>query len=1393
MSKGNGGSGSGSTVTQTSTLDPTVSRNYSSLVGKATDAASVPYTNYTGELVAPFNTDQTSAFDTVSGLQGAYKPTLDKAQSYYDTSTKDLWSQLPAYSEDQIKKYENPYTDEVTNKLTNLYNSQNATQLSQVKGNAAALGAFGGDREKVAEAQTAGQQQLTEAPVLAGVREKGFTNAQDEFNKQQTTQLNALDETAKLNQQAGYGTAALGQEGQQLGLAGASAQLQSGGLKQSLAQEKLNVPYEQWAAEKAYPFQTSNFLAPIVEGTGSTSGGTSSTKYPAPSLASGLTGLGLTGLAGYGLAKDAIGSGSDAASTGSDFTGTVTGAEGGRIHYQNGGLADEPLPKVPNPLVEEEVDALPKSGGGVGASLPHATTLTQGSGSSGGEDGLAGVAKTALGLAPLIKLAFLQDGGRAGYEGGGLVVPPLPAIPTMSLDKVIAPGPEVKGAGPPKAPQGSSAEMPGSSYDPSKTLSEAKLVSDVLRRPGNASPSSSSDDTAGAAQGGQISLGGMGESDIHIPRPMLSRGPVGGYGLAHRAPLQYGGGPPSQQQTGVSSGGGMNPQTYYQQMMSMPIEQLQGYAARVPPTTPEGQVIQRALNAKRMSSGAEGGGLGVAYPMSGSLAQGSSAGYAEGGDVITEDPDMDEHPIVDHSGETVVIRYPSEGKELDLGIPSASGARQKRASGGYTADLTTGLTGLGTSGLDLSTGTSSTSSGAGTSDTSSTTPSTSSSSDSSSVSYPTLSSLAASPITDYYKQPIQGGTANATPTAAGGGRLGLQDGGDSGLGPDVIAAVPPPLPKTDLSDLPPDKMYDVENWDPGKASKVMEAPLEPPARSIPAGVDTSKFIQPVKTDVLPAPSGSAPSPVSSASPSGGGGAGLGDTVVKPQATDAMRNDTVNYWIGKGAPRHVAEGIADRVNAESGFDPRLDAPDKGGPSAGLYQAHLDRRTSLQSLPNWQNPQVQHDWAYGQVTGGDPMATAHWDEIKNAPTREAAAQLWDKYFERSAAGPGSARPRGYASGDPVILPGLRERGGGGTGEPTTGLGGANTGRLGRGLGNYEPVQSQPGMGASPWIPWLAAGLGIMGGRSPYPLVNSGQGGLQGIQALQTQENERIRAQNIDARAQHLADLTQVRQNAIDQSSADKANALQEKYTNLVRLQEAGDRSFGLQQQIAETKRQLGEANALTRAAETQRKIDTSQRALDIAQQRANQMGRPIIGDNGNYFRADPNSPTGLVDTGVKAPPPHMTGQIGTAHMLMQPGPNGEPAAATSLQEALAIMRDPSDTSRQKTLIATARMAEGELATSMDPNLMALTGPARSAFIKRRGLEIYNQTAHDTQKPAVTTTGQPASGASAAQPAAAPKPPDEATARAGAVAAIAKSPDARDRVIRQMQTWGYNTDGL
>lgn len=281
------------TTTSVQQPNPTFQAAYTNLLSQANSVASQPLQQYSGNIVAPLNSDQTSAINTINNSQGIANPYINQANTDLTAATQPLWNNVSQFSPSAVQQYESPYTQQVVGATQAAFNNQNAQQFNQARGSSAAAGAFGGDREAVLESQLAGQQQASEAPVIANLENQGYTTALGEFNTQQQNQLSANEANAWLNSQAGFGEMNLGTEAQNSALSGAAAQLQGGTLEQQQAQENLNVPYEQFLQQQAYPFQTTSWLEGLTEGVGSEAGGTSSTTTPAPSLLSQLGGIGL--------------------------------------------------------------------------------------------------------------------------------------------------------------------------------------------------------------------------------------------------------------------------------------------------------------------------------------------------------------------------------------------------------------------------------------------------------------------------------------------------------------------------------------------------------------------------------------------------------------------------------------------------------------------------------------------------------------------------------------------------------------------------------------------------------------------------------------------------------------------------------------------------------------------------------------------------------------------------------------------------------------------------------------------------------------------------------------------------------------------------------------------
>ncbi len=154
----------------------------------------------------------------------AYQPFLQQAQQLLDPN---------AY-----QQYMSPYQQEVLDATTNLLAEQRAQGRSQLSANAIEAGAFGGGREGVARAEYERGRDISDAGLLAQLRQSGLQSAQ---NLQQQGIANLLNIPQIQQGLQGNVTA-------QLGAAGAGGQTYSQSLLDALQQGNLfamNYPIQQ--------------------------------------------------------------------------------------------------------------------------------------------------------------------------------------------------------------------------------------------------------------------------------------------------------------------------------------------------------------------------------------------------------------------------------------------------------------------------------------------------------------------------------------------------------------------------------------------------------------------------------------------------------------------------------------------------------------------------------------------------------------------------------------------------------------------------------------------------------------------------------------------------------------------------------------------------------------------------------------------------------------------------------------------------------------------------------------------------------------------------------------------------------------------------------------------
>lgn len=620
---GKGGGGSTNTVTSTSSPPAPIMAAYQNVLNQAKNVSGQPLQQYGGLTVAGFTPDQMSAFGTINNAQGAANPFINSAAQLIGQGTQPLWNNVQQFSPQNVQQYMNPYTQNVLQAAQAQQQNTDAQQQQALKGNAISSGAWGGDRAGVASAALSGQQDIANNATNAGILNQGYSQGLGEFNTQQQAQLGANEANQYLAQQGAFGLGNLGNEAFGTQLSGASAQLQSGALQQQLGQEALNVPYENFLQQQAYPFQTTQYLANISEGLGGSSGGTSSTTSPGASTASQLGGLGLGGLGIIG-GTGGFGSGGWLSSLFSSGAGAAAAKGGGRIynrggsvpqHYDMGGLIATDVPDV-------SVSYIPSGSGamgsrGMGPPTPPKTLQAS---------------QTQQGMSPtdfgnIVKLLNSMKGSGASAPSGML---------GSSM------GPDVAASG----------DSGLANMDASFGADAASNVSDFFKKGGPVRKAiggevlpdviSGIGDIVGAFFG-MPTAGDMGVSALST----LDGGRTGGEGIEHRAFGSIMG--EDNSQGGFDAGGmvgGMTPsmatsgfgtptqQTTSSNYQNMTPEQLQMLVSRLPAGSPQARTAATILQQKRMMPNVgtqAAGGFGTQQP---------TTGFDDGGNVPPPpDPD----------------------------------------------------------------------------------------------------------------------------------------------------------------------------------------------------------------------------------------------------------------------------------------------------------------------------------------------------------------------------------------------------------------------------------------------------------------------------------------------------------------------------------------------------------------------------------------------------------------------------------------------------------------------------------------------------------------------------------------------------------------------------------
>ena len=263
-----------------------------------------PYMPYAGERVAGFTPMQQQAFQQLQGMQPSAQlgqaTDLATQAGQYGLGAGQQYAQAVT-SPATLQSYMSPYMQDVVDYQKQQAIKDYARALPGMQAQAANVGAFGGSRQAVIQAEA--ERNLRNQ--LAGIQATGTQNAYQQALQNMQYGAGLGMQGAQLGSQAAGQLGQLGQAqfGQQMGIN--TAQQQAGAQQQALQQQNLTNAYQDYLTQLQYPYQQLQFQKSMLSGLpGIQQGTTTTTGYQAPApVLSQLAGLGGVGMGIYGLMK----------------------------------------------------------------------------------------------------------------------------------------------------------------------------------------------------------------------------------------------------------------------------------------------------------------------------------------------------------------------------------------------------------------------------------------------------------------------------------------------------------------------------------------------------------------------------------------------------------------------------------------------------------------------------------------------------------------------------------------------------------------------------------------------------------------------------------------------------------------------------------------------------------------------------------------------------------------------------------------------------------------------------------------------------------------------------------------------------------------------------------
>jgi hypothetical protein len=328
--KGGGGGGAPTTQNiQQSNLPEYVRPQFERLLGRAEDLSTGRYTPFTGQRVATQGMgDINQAYDITRGVAGSGIAGLPEAAGVLAGNVQagqqiagqagQPFQFTPAgqFTADTAQQYMSPYIQSVVDVQSRAAREADLEQRAGMRAQAVQSGAFGGSRQAVQEGIADRELQNRLAGIQAQGLQTAFEQGSQQFGADRAARMAAEQAQAGANQQAQQAQLqALGfsaeQAQQMVGLGGQqrAADIQGAQLletigrsQRGLQQEGLDIAYQDFIRQQAFPEQQLQMLSGILRGVPVQPGVTQTAYAPFNPLQQ-LAGAGLAGIGLYrGLA-----------------------------------------------------------------------------------------------------------------------------------------------------------------------------------------------------------------------------------------------------------------------------------------------------------------------------------------------------------------------------------------------------------------------------------------------------------------------------------------------------------------------------------------------------------------------------------------------------------------------------------------------------------------------------------------------------------------------------------------------------------------------------------------------------------------------------------------------------------------------------------------------------------------------------------------------------------------------------------------------------------------------------------------------------------------------------------------------------------------------------------